>query len=136
MDYKLITNELWMDYKVMDGNSCEWISFIIRSCSMLVFVTYFHFGMFTTSFNLVIFWVWCMSFYEIVLSHMILQVILIFFWGMWAHCSWSHSPIYMMFGLWYHDWRNKPTTFILAQWERWPIGWSPTYLPFILGIHL
>ncbi len=38
--------------------------------------------------------------------------------------------------LWYYNWRNKPTTFNLAWLERWPIGWSPTYLPFILGIHL
>lgn len=94
MDYKLTTNELWMDYKVMDGNSCEWISFIIWSCSMLVFMAYFPFWhvyhIFQSSdfFGMV---------YEIVLSHMILWMVLIFFWGMWAHCAWSRSPIRIMF---------------------------------------
>jgi len=38
--------------------------------------------------------------------------------------------------LWYYDCRNKSTTFNLTQLERWPIGWSFTYLPFILLIHL
>jgi hypothetical protein len=32
-------NELSMDYKVMDGNPCEWTPFIMWSCSMLVFMT-------------------------------------------------------------------------------------------------
>jgi hypothetical protein len=35
MNYKLIMNELWMDYEIMDGNPCEWIPFIMRSCLML-----------------------------------------------------------------------------------------------------
>jgi hypothetical protein len=96
VDYKLITNELWMDNTIVDRNSCEWISFIIWSCSMLVFVTYFHFGTFTTSFNLVIFWVWW------VFMRLFCPIWLYkWFWFSFEVCghivSWSCSPICIMF---------------------------------------
>jgi hypothetical protein len=29
MNYESITNELWVDYKVMDVNPCEWTPFIM-----------------------------------------------------------------------------------------------------------
>jgi hypothetical protein len=40
VNYKLIMNELWMDYEGIDGNPCKWIPFIMWSCLMLMFVTY------------------------------------------------------------------------------------------------
>jgi hypothetical protein len=39
MDYKLTTNDPWMNSELMDGNPCEWTPLIIGSCSMLMFVT-------------------------------------------------------------------------------------------------
>ncbi len=48
-------------------------------------------------FHLVVFKIWCMKYYKIVLSHMTSQVISIFILGMWAHCSWSCSPIHITF---------------------------------------
>jgi hypothetical protein len=38
MHYKFTTNELWMDYKVMDGNPCEWTPFIMWACPILAFL--------------------------------------------------------------------------------------------------
>jgi len=101
VNYKLIISGLQMNYEWII-KSWMWIHVNEFHSSFDHFNVgvrdiFFHFGMFTTSFNLVIFWVWCMSFYEILLSHMTLRVVLIFFWCMWAHCSWSYSPICIMF---------------------------------------
>jgi hypothetical protein len=41
MDYELTISELWMLYKVMDGNPCEWTPFIMWSCLMLMYATFF-----------------------------------------------------------------------------------------------
>ncbi len=38
MHYKLNTNELWMDYKVINGNPCEWTIFIMWPCPILAFL--------------------------------------------------------------------------------------------------
>jgi hypothetical protein len=38
MHYKLITNEMWMDYKVMDGNPCELTPFIMWPYPILAFL--------------------------------------------------------------------------------------------------
>jgi hypothetical protein len=39
MNYKLTTNELWVDHETMDGNSCEWNPFIMWPCPILVSMT-------------------------------------------------------------------------------------------------